>query len=429
MVARPAGPRRARRTLADASARPGRSTRGEPEALREFGVDAASTLLRGGPRFDDLRRHLLQPLQRRGRPASTRSCSSASARTSWSPRTSEATDALEDGLIDGRPPTGVPAVGGRAQRHRSARRSRSSPSCDLSTVDSVDLASGQGRAGLRAARGRAATSGSRRPPTACSRPARPRRGAARLSAPLEWLAASPSRSRSRCCSPAAGSRDMLERRAARARTTPGASVAFPAGRRARRLLAGARWRRWRRSTTAPTSTCSTPSCAAGSPTSLGVALLGLLDDALGRGAAERHAPRLARPRARRARRRLLDRRDQGGRRARARRLRGLRARAARRSTTSATWRCCCWRRTSSTCSTCGPGGSRRRSWRCSPASASAHWTLGAARAARALHRPGAGRGAAFTLRERAMLGDTGSNLVGALAGISLLRRSRTQDGR
>jgi UDP-GlcNAc:undecaprenyl-phosphate GlcNAc-1-phosphate transferase len=29
-------------------------------------------------------------------------------------------------------------------------------------------------------------------------------------------------------------------------------------------------------------------------------------------------------------------------------------------------------------------------------------------------------GAAFTLRERAMLGDTGSNLVGALAGISLL---------
>jgi hypothetical protein len=29
-------------------------------------------------------------------------------------------------------------------------------------------------------------------------------------------------------------------------------------------------------------------------------------------------------------------------------------------------------------------------------------------------------GAAFTLRERAMLGDTGSNLVGALAGVSLV---------
>jgi UDP-GlcNAc:undecaprenyl-phosphate GlcNAc-1-phosphate transferase len=29
-------------------------------------------------------------------------------------------------------------------------------------------------------------------------------------------------------------------------------------------------------------------------------------------------------------------------------------------------------------------------------------------------------GAVFTLRERAMLGDTGSNLVGALAGVSLL---------
>ena len=29
-------------------------------------------------------------------------------------------------------------------------------------------------------------------------------------------------------------------------------------------------------------------------------------------------------------------------------------------------------------------------------------------------------GAAFTLRERAMLGDTGSNLIGAVAGVSLL---------
>jgi UDP-GlcNAc:undecaprenyl-phosphate/decaprenyl-phosphate GlcNAc-1-phosphate transferase len=37
-------------------------------------------------------------------------------------------------------------------------------------------------------------------------------------------------------------------------------------------------------------------------------------------------------------------------------------------------------------------------------------------------------GAAFTLRERAMLGDTGSNLVGALAGISMLE-SLGDDGR
>ena len=29
-------------------------------------------------------------------------------------------------------------------------------------------------------------------------------------------------------------------------------------------------------------------------------------------------------------------------------------------------------------------------------------------------------GAAFTLRERAMLGDTGSNLIGALAGVAML---------
>ena len=38
-------------------------------------------------------------------------------------------------------------------------------------------------------------------------------------------------------------------------------------------------------------------------------------------------------------------------------------------------------------------------------------------------------GAAFTLRERAMLGDTGSNLVGALAGISLLVVARRRRGR
>ena len=64
---------------------------------------------------------------------------------------------------------------------------------------------------------------------------------------------------------------------------------------------------------------------------LGVALLGLLDDALGRGTAGRHAARLARPRRAVLAGKLLDRRDQGRRGARAGRLRGLgpRARGAR----------------------------------------------------------------------------------------------------
>ena len=48
----------------------------------------------------------------------------------------------------------------------------------------------------------------------------------------------------------------------------------------------------------------------------------------------------------------------------------------------------------------------------------------AARAARDLHRPGRWSARAFTLRERAMLGDTGSNLVGALAGVCAAGHAR-----
>ena len=152
---------------------------------------------------------------------------------------------------------------------------------------------------------------------------------------------------------------------------------------------------------------------------LGVAMLGLLDDALGRGAAA-DTPRGWRGHAARgARRALLDRRDQGGRRARARRLRGLGPR---------------------------PRGDRLRR-RPRPAAAGDQplqparpapgpGREGVRRAARRASASGPGPlaplellglfigpvlvGAAFTLRERAMLGDTGSNLVGALAGISLL---------
>ena len=94
------------------------------------------------------------------------------------------------------------------------------------------------------------------------------------------------------------------------------------------------------------------------------------------------------PRPRRALRAALDRRDQGGRRARPRRLRDLRARAARRSTTSPTWRCCCWRPTCSTCSTCARAGPRRRfaAGRRRPLPRLLDGR--AARAARPLHRPG-----------------------------------------
>ena len=161
---------------------------------------------------------------------------------------------------------------------------------------------------------------------------------------------------------------------------------------------------------------------------LGVALLGLLDDALGRGVAA-DTPRGWRGHARAV---LAGGFSTGAikavGRAGARRLRGLRARARGARLRRPTSPCCCSRPTSSTCSTCARAGSRRRSRCCSPASASA---------------PGRSHplellglfvgpvlvGAAFTLRERAMLGDTGSNLVGALAGISMLIDASARPGR
>ena len=152
---------------------------------------------------------------------------------------------------------------------------------------------------------------------------------------------------------------------------------------------------------------------------LGVALLGLLDDALGRGAAADTAARLARPRARRAR-----------------------AAASRpgRSRRSARWR---------SPPTRSPGAGREgldyvadlallllatnlfnlldlRPGRVEKVFALllAGLCIGAW-TAEPLELLGLFIGpvlvvAAFTLRERAMLGDTGSNLVGALAGVAML---------
>ena len=74
----------------------------------------------------------------------------------------------------------------------------------------------------------------------------------------------------------------------------------------------------------------------------------------------------------------------------ARRVCDLGPRAPRTSATSPTWRCCCSRRTSSTCSTCGRAGSRRSSSRSCSRLCIGAWTRCAARPAGDLHRPGAG---------------------------------------
>ena len=209
------------------------------------------------------------------------------------------------------------------------------------------------------------------------------------------------------------------RRARPARTTAGATVAFPAGAvlvacslvalaplallddRADLDLLDPELRRW-------------------AVYVLGVALLGLLDDALGRGAGRGHAAGLAR----------------------ATRARCSRA-ASRpaRSRRSARWR---WPPTRPRAA-----GSEGLDYVADlallllatnlfnlldlrPGRVEKVFALllaglclggldgGAARAARASSSARSLVGAAFTLRERAMLGDTGSNLVGALAGVSLL---------
>ena len=155
------------------------------------------------------------------------------------------------------------------------------------------------------------------------------------------------------------------------------------------------------------------------PYLLGIAFLGFLDDALGQGEAAATPARLARA--------LRGRSAKGGSRpARSRRSARSRSpptsspgRGSRPGATSPTSSSSCSRPTSSTCSTCGRGGRRRR-WRCS--------------ARRSASAPGRSRrsncwgsspgrslvGAWLTLGERAMLGDTGSNLIGAIAGVWLL---------
>ena len=153
---------------------------------------------------------------------------------------------------------------------------------------------------------------------------------------------------------------------------------------------------------------------------LGVALLGLLDDALGRGARRRHRARLARPRARRS---LAGRFSTGA-------IKAVGALALAAYATSGLGRqgidyvadlallLLATNLFNLLDLRPGPGreGLRRAARRALPR----RLDRAAARAARHLHRPGRWSARVFTLRERAMLGDTGSNLVGALAGVAML---------
>ena len=152
---------------------------------------------------------------------------------------------------------------------------------------------------------------------------------------------------------------------------------------------------------------------------LGVAMLGLLDDALGRGAARGHASRLARARPHGARRRLLDRGDQGGRLARARRLRRLRVAGERGSTTSRDLALLLLATNLFNLLDLRPGRVEKAFLLLLAGLCLGAWTAAPIDLLGIFIGPVV-VGAAFTLREWAMLGDTGSNLVGALAGISLL---------
>jgi hypothetical protein len=114
--------------------------RGEEPALRALGVDAARVIVRGGPRFDELRGSLL------GRYSGQAGGTDAVALARERPEDLEgedaaATDAIEDGLVAGFRSVGIPVVG--------VERSDADPSSvaffadrGLSTVDSLDRVAG-----------------------------------------------------------------------------------------------------------------------------------------------------------------------------------------------------------------------------------------------------------------------------------------------
>ena len=118
--------------------------RGDADQVGAFGVDAASTLLRAGPRFDELRGTLLSRYS--GLAAGIDAVVLTRQRPDdLEPEEEEeaaAADALEDGLVEGFRLLGFPAVG--------AELGGTDPSTvgffaerGLSTVDSVDRLSGK----------------------------------------------------------------------------------------------------------------------------------------------------------------------------------------------------------------------------------------------------------------------------------------------
>ena len=131
------------------------------------------------------------------------------------------------------------------------------------------------------------------------------------------------------------------------------------------------------------------------------------------------AARLARPLAGAARGDALDRGDQGDRRPGAGRLRGLRAGPGVLALPGRRRAADPQLLTSSTCSTCGRDGPRRALVALGAGLCLGAWTLAPIELLGIFAGPVL-VGAWFTLRERAMLGDTGSNLVGAIAGVWLL---------
>ena len=331
---------------------------------------------------------------------------------------------LESGIMAGLKDTQAPVVGvERTDTQPSSISFFTSNGADA-TVDSVDLIAGRVATRLRPDRSRGQLRGQGHGRPAAARPApsagrrpsppAPRREAGRASrspsrsppySPGPWLArhapapASPGRTtgaggspsrRARCWSPARSSR----------------------------------WRRWRSSTTAPTSTCSIPACGAG-PSTCSASHSSASSTTRSAGArttGRRAAGAATRGPSHRGRFSTGAIKAVGALALAAYATSGLGQRdfALRRRPGAAAPR----RPTSSTCSTCGPGGSRRRFVAArSPALCLGAWTSAPHRAARASSSARCWSAPAFTLRERAMLGDTGSNLVGALAGVSLLTTS------
>lgn len=115
--------------------------RGDQDELEAFGVDAGRLMVRGGPRFDELRGTLFSRYS--GRPSGIDGVMIVRERpTDLSPRDTATSDSLEDGLIAGLRSARVPVVGIELSA-ADPSWIESFDSAGLSTVDSVDRLSGK----------------------------------------------------------------------------------------------------------------------------------------------------------------------------------------------------------------------------------------------------------------------------------------------